>query len=297
MLVSELIDEVSLHIHDPSSLEVTRSQHLTFLNGATRDLTNSGWLLEIPHAENIELLSNEYEYDVPAGFAYVKELRLGDKTQGSSATVDAGVNIDEALDATETVVDVEDAARFDINDLIQVDTEIMLVTAKDISSTQETLTVIRGYFSTTAVTHDTGTDILRPLANTLYDHVIPRAYWEPKLQSGGANATTAALGTRPQFVFNSAYFGFTPGTPIQVRGQRRPTIYSSEEDTLDSGMESFLRERSLVFAARFASMGGSAVSNMRRTIGQEALALSEQFLRLHPQEFRVAPNSIRIKGR
>lgn len=297
MLVSELIDEVSLHVHDPSSLEITRSQFLTFLNGATRDLTNSGWLLEIQHAENIELLDDEFEYDVPAGFSYVKELRLGDQTQGNAATADSGVNTDEALDATETVIDVGDAEIFDINDLIQVDSEIMLVTARDISSTQETLTVTRAYFSTTAATHSTGADILRPLADTTYDYVVPRAYWRIKLQSGGRNTTTAALGSRPQFVFNSDFFSFTPGTPIQVVGQRRPTVYSAETDTLDAGMESFLRERTVVFAARFASLGGSAVSNMRRQIGQESLALSEQFLRLHPAEFRVAPNSTRIKGR
>ena len=297
MLVSELIDEVSLHIHDPASQEVTRLQHLTFINGATRDLTNAGWLLEIQHAENIELLDDNFEYDVPAGFAYVKELRLGDQTQGNAATADSGVNTDEALDASETVVDVGDAAIFNVNDLIQVDSEIMLVTALDSSSTQEQLTVIRGYFSTTAATHSTGADILRPLADTTYDYVVPRAYWRIKLQSGGRNTTTAAFGSRPQFVFNSDFFSFTPGTPIQVVGQRRPTVYSAETDALDSGMESFLRERTLVFAARFASLGGSAVSNMRRAIGQEALALSEQFLRLHPQEFRVAPNSTRIKGR
>ena len=297
MLVSELIDEVSLHIHDPASAEVTRGQHLIFLNGATRDLTNSGWLLEIQHAENIELLDNNFEYDVPAGFAYVKELRLGDQTQGNAATADSGVNTDEALDSSETGIDVEDAAIFNVNDLIQVDSEIMLVTALDSSSAQETLTVTRGYFSTTAASHDTASDILRPLADTTYDYVVPRAYWRDKLQSGGRNDTTAALGSRPQFVFDSAYFSFTPGTPLQVVGQRRPTVYTQEADTLDAGMESFLRERTVVFAARFASLGGSAVANMRRVIGQEALALSEQFLRLHPQEFRVAPNSTRIKGR
>ncbi len=297
MLVSELIDEVSLHLHAPASQEVTRSQHLTFLNGATRDLTNAGWLLEIQHAENIELLTDNFEYDVPAGFAYVKELRLGDQTQGNAATADSGVNTDEALDTSETVVDVGDAAVFNVNDLIQIDSEIMLVTALDSSSAQETLTVTRGYFSTTAATHTTDANIIRPLADTTYDYVIPRAYWRVKLQSGGRNTTTAALGSRPQFVFNSDFFSFTAGTPVQVVGQRRPTVYSAETETLDAGMESFLRERSLVFAARFASLGGSAVANMRRAIGQEALALSEQFLRLHPAEFRVAPNSTRIKGR
>lgn len=297
MLVSELIDEVSLHIHDPSSQEVTRDQLLTFLNGATRDLTNSGWLLEIQHAENIELLTDQWEYDVPAGFAYVKELRLGDQTQGNGGTVDTGVNVDEALDNSETVVDVGDASIFTINDLIQVDSEIMLVTALDSATTQNTLTVTRAYFSTTAATHDTAADILRPLADVVYDYIIPRAYWRDKLQSGGRNTTQAALGSRPQFVFNSDYFSFTAGTPVQVVGQRRPSIYTLETETLDAGMESFLRERTLTFAARFASLGGSAISNMRRAIGQESLALSEQFLRLHPQEFRVAPNSTRIKGR
>jgi hypothetical protein len=297
MLVSALIDSVSLHIHDPSGREVTRPQHLIFVNDAARDLTNAGWLLPIQHAENIELLNDEFEYDVPAGFAYVKELRLGDQTQGNASALDTGVNTDEALDDSETEVDVGDASIFVVNDLIQIDSEIMLVTARDISSTQNTLTVTRGYFSTTEATHDNASDVERPLADTDYDYVIPRAYWRLKLQTGGRNTTTAALGSRPQFVFNSDFVSFTPGTPVQVIGQARPTVYTAETDTLDLGMESFLRERALTFASRFASMGGSAVANMRRAIGQEALALSEQFLRLHPQEFRVAPNSTRIQGR
>jgi hypothetical protein len=297
MLVSALIDSVSLHIHDPSGREVTRLQHLIFVNDAARDLTNAGWLLPIQHAENIELLNDEFEYDVPAGFAYVKELRLGDQTQGNASALDTGVNTDAALDDSETEVKVGDASIFVVNDLIQIDSEIMLVTARDTSSTQNTLTVTRPYFSTTAATHDNASDVKRPLADTDYDYVIPRAYWRLKLQTGGRNTTTAALGSRPQFVFNSDFVSFTPGTPIQVIGQARPTIYTAETDTLDLGMESFLRERALTFASRFASMGGSAVANMRRAIGQEALALSEQFLRLHPAEFRVAPNSTRIKGR
>lgn len=297
MLVSELIDEVTLHVHDPANQELSRGQLLTFINSATRDLTNAGWLLEIEHTASIEQLDDNFEYDVPTGFAYVKELRSGNQTQGSSSTVDSGVNVDEAVDTSETIIDVGDAAIFDINDLIQLDTEIMLVTAKDESSTQEKLTVLRGYFSTTAASHDNASSILRPLADTTFDAIIPRAYWRIKIQSGGRTTTTAARGSRPQFILNADYFDPVPGTPIQTVGQRRPTVYSAETDTLDAGMESFLRERTLVFACRFTSLGGSAIAAMRRAIGQEALALSEQFLRLHPQEFRVAPSSTRVRGR
>ena len=144
---------------------------LTFVNRAARDLANSGWLLPQEHAENIELLANQYEYDVPARFAYIQMLRLGDTTVDNASTVDTGTTVDEEVDTSETAIDVTDGSIFSINDLMQVDIEIMLITA----ITTNTLTVERGYFSTTAATHSSGASILRPHASTVFDYVIPPA--------------------------------------------------------------------------------------------------------------------------
>jgi hypothetical protein len=284
--------EIAYNVGDPFMERVNRDLLLTFINRAATDLVNSGWLLPQEHSEGTELLDNEYEYDVPARFAYIKEIRLGDKSVGNADTVDTGTELGAAIaDTTTTSVTVDDGTIFAVNDLIQVDDEIMLVTA--ISS--NTLTVTRGYFSTTAATHSDGASILRPLSDIVYDYIVPRAYWRLKLQTGGANTTTAAMGSRPQLIFHSGYFSFTASTPLQVIGQRRPTSVYANTDTLDSQMESFIVERATAYAARFLYAQGGAphLDNVYR----ESMATSEQFLRLHPSEFRVKPSSTRVPGR
>jgi hypothetical protein len=136
--------------------------------------------------------------------------------------------------------------------------------------------------------------VIRPNSDTDFDTIIPRAYWRLKLQTGGANTTTAALGSRAQVIFHSGYFSFTAGTPLQFVGQKRPTTYSAGTATLDFHMESFLRERALYYGTRFLVARGQQASQITM---QEARIKSEQFLSYHPQEFRVAPNSTRVLGR
>lgn len=290
--INEVREDIALAVGDPMMERVKEPTILTFLNRAARDLINSGWLLPQEHAENIELLSNEWEYDVPAQFAYVKEIRIGDMSVDNASTVDSGTDLGAAIsDTTGTTVTVGDSSIFTVNDLIQVDSEIFLVTAVPTSTT---LTVTRGYFSTTAATHDNSTDVDRPLADIVYDYVIPRPYWRMKLQTGGANTTTAALGSRAQFVFHARYFSFTAGTPIQVIGQKRPSVYTAGSDTLDFHVESFLVNRAAAFAARFLFAQGD--HQHMDAVARELLGMSEQFLRLHPQEFRVQPSSTRVPG-
>lgn len=292
MDVNSLREELATHIGDPMMNLVKPYQYLTFINSAARDLVSSGWLLPTETAENVELLSNEYEYDIPAGFAYIQDIRIGDRTQGNAATLDTGVNLGAAIsDTTSTTITVGDSSIFAVNDLAQVDDEIFLITAVPSSTT---LTVTRGYFSTTAATHSNAADVLRPLANVVYDEIIPRGYWRPKLQSGGANTTTAALGSRAQVVFHSGWFSFTAGTPIQFIGQKRPAAYTAGSDTIDFHMEPFIRERALAYAGRYAA--GQGNQNMV-VASRDAMVSSEQLLRRHPQEFRVKPRSVRVPGR
>jgi len=291
--VNEIREDIALAVGDPMMERIKEPTILTFVNRASRDLINSGWLLPQEHSENIELLSNEWEYDVPARFAYIEEIRIGDMSVDNASTVDSGTDLGAAIsDTTGTTVTVGDSSIFAVNDLFQVDSEIFLVA---VVPTSTTLTVSRGYFSTTAATHDNGTDVYRPLADIVYDYVIPRAYWDMKLQTGGANDTTAALGSRAQFVFHSGYFSFTPGTPIQIIGQKRPSVYTAGSDTLDFHVESFLVERASAFAARFLYAQGD--HQHLDAVYRQSMAMSEQFLRLHPQEFRVRPSSTRVPGR
>ena len=62
---------------------------------------------------------------------------------------DRGVTLAEALDASETGVDVSDVTQFKVGDMLLVDTELMLITA----IATPTLTVTRGVEGTTGATH------------------------------------------------------------------------------------------------------------------------------------------------
>tara|TARA_R110002020_G_scaffold161725_1_gene347019 strand:- start:1503 stop:4832 length:3330 start_codon:yes stop_codon:yes gene_type:complete len=71
---------------------------------------------------------------------------------------DSSAQLAEALDTSETEIDVDGGAggaSFDIGDIIAIDTEFMLVQ----SIASNTITVVRGYQSTTAATHNDNTTI------------------------------------------------------------------------------------------------------------------------------------------
>lgn len=72
-----------------------------------------------------------------------------------STKEDSYVDLNEALDNSETGVDVDDGAVFTVGDEIQVDDEIMLV----VSISGDTLTVHRGYQGTSAAIHSDNADI------------------------------------------------------------------------------------------------------------------------------------------
>ena len=64
-------------------------------------------------------------------------------------TIPANTQLAEALDDSETAVDVDSAANISATDLIKVGSEVMSVTSKSTN----TLTVVRGQGGTSAVVH------------------------------------------------------------------------------------------------------------------------------------------------
>ena len=72
----------------------------------------------------------------------------------------------EAIDASETDIDVDDGGFYEEGDLIRIDDEIMEVT----SISTNTLTVKRGMYGSTATTHDITGDIRLPFFNAYYDY-------------------------------------------------------------------------------------------------------------------------------
>jgi hypothetical protein len=86
---------------------------------------------------------------------------------------DSGIDTNEAVDASETAIDVTPTATsaIPVGTIIRIDNELMYVTA-----TGTTLTVARGYSNTTASTHTTATSIYKPELAYLYfakSHKIP----------------------------------------------------------------------------------------------------------------------------
>ena len=297
--VKQLLTRAADHIGDPAMEKVKLHQWLNFLNDAADDLVGMGWLLPIEMAESLELRNNVYQYDVPANFAYVESVWLGDKKIGDASTVDTGINIDAAVaDTTGTSVTTEaqsPANLFAVNDLIQIDDEIMRITV--IGSTT-TLTVDRGYFSTTAATHDNASDILRPLADVTYDVRLEKAYWDLELDTGGAGGQVGTGGSQAVLLVNSAYVSFVQGTPVRFKGQKRPNAdYTAVTENIDFHVESFLRERASAYATRLLQavdpQRGPELAQLRR----EMMALSEKFEDTHPQEFRIRQSSERVPGR
>jgi hypothetical protein len=81
----------------------------------------------------------------------------GDMEAATTSTA-SGQTTNEAVDATETEIDVDASAAFAVGDVVQIDGEIMgPITAIDTSGTD--ITVARGINGTTATTHATATAI------------------------------------------------------------------------------------------------------------------------------------------
>ena len=83
-------------------------------------------------------------------------------------TLDAA-GLNEALDDSETDVDVDDCAFYKVGDLLRVENEIMEVTAISAADGNGTLTVIRGTHGSTAASHTDSQDVRLPFFNITAD--------------------------------------------------------------------------------------------------------------------------------
>lgn len=118
-----------------------------------------------------------------------------------------------------------------------------------------------------------------------YIERVPENYWEIRLNGGVPVLNFATISH------------LSVGKHIKVVGQKRPTVYTSADEPIDPGMESFLRERALYFAFRYVGAGSSELAGWRRTMSSQSFQTSEAILRRHPQEFRMNPNAVVVPGR
>lgn len=119
----------------------------------------------------------------------------------------------------------------------------------------------------------------------VYIDSVPRSHWEIRIN-----------GAVPVFKFDTISL-LTDGRKIKVTGQKRPTIYSDLSNTVDNQMEGYVMERMLFYGFRYLANGQSDLARWRQQMSQQSWQISEAMLRAHPQEFRVMPSAVYVKGR
>ena len=71
--------QVALRVNDKSQSELAAADYLNFINMAIDDLHLAGWVLrQTEDTTSLSLLTQVYDYDVPAGFSSIKMLIVAD---------------------------------------------------------------------------------------------------------------------------------------------------------------------------------------------------------------------------
>ena len=109
--------------------------------------------------------------------------------------------------------------------------------------------------------------------------------WKPRLDGG-----------RPIISFFHDWH-LDPGRKIKIVGQAKPKIYVDENESIDRGMESFLRERALYFAFTYLGADMSEFARWRQQMAMQRWQSSEAALMRRSPENRQMPNSILVPGR
>ena len=156
----------------------------------------------------------------------------------------------------------------------------------------ETITVVSGTYEYAVPASFAYVDklIIEETINgvSVYVHEIPRNHYEIRYNT--------ITGAGPVFSFFTIT-ELTPDKLIKVVGQARPTVYTGAGNTIDPGMESFMRERALYFGFRYLGAGLSELARWRQQMSIQAWQTSEALLRRHPQEFRMHPSAQEVPSR
>lgn len=101
----------------------------------------------------------------------------------------------------------------------------------------------------------------------------------------------------PAIHFSRDSYTITASIDLRLKGHTRPTTLYADGDTLDTGMESFLRERTIEYAARYMARHGGAHAQMAAQLSQEAHVISESLLQQQGEFFRPKRYSRVVPGR
>lgn len=120
--------------------------------------------------------------------------------------------------------------------------------------------------------------------------VIPRYYWRMRL-----------ISTNPTIVFfgEAADIRIVTDSVITVVGYKKPKEdYSAVGDTVDAGIEAFLRDRGLAYVLDYLSAGLSELDVLRERARERAFRDSESTLqRRQEEEDRLVPTLRQVPGR
>lgn len=122
----------------------------------------------------------------------------------------------------------------------------------------------------------------------VYPTFIPWYQWEIVLDAAGS----------PAIHFSRESFSITNAIDLRLKGQTRPTTsYTSALANIDAGMESFIRERAVAYAARNLSRHGGAHAQQYAALAQEAMVTSESLLQQQAELFRPKLYARVVPGR
>jgi hypothetical protein len=119
-----------------------------------------------------------------------------------------------------------------------------------------------------------------------YDRRIVRNQWRILLVS-----------TTPTLVFDSDLFTITDARNLKLVGHKRPTTEYGDSDSIDTGLESFIRERAVSYAARNLSRHGGAMAQQYAALAEEAWQKSEALLQNRPEQYQLHIRSRLVPGR
>lgn len=128
-------------------------------------VSNSKWVepSTLPRGQAVAFLGEDLDSSETEITCSVSSIHNGSAEVNKSILY--GV-ISEDLDASETGIDVSDASKLVINKAYKIDNEEIYITTIN----SNTLTVTRGYNSTTAATHSNGANLKNSLTNSIYKY-------------------------------------------------------------------------------------------------------------------------------
>ena len=118
-----------------------------------------------------------------------------------------------------------------------------------------------------------------------FDERILRNQWKIGLVS-----TTATL------IFDSVLFTITATRNLKLDGHARPSTEYADTGSIDVGLEAFIRERAVAYAARNLSAHGGQHSEKYSRMGNEAYQTSADMLANRPEQYRLHFRSRYVPG-